>query len=229
MKLKGLMLAATAAAALTAFWPAAGNAATFRGVVVAHQRGSLLVAMPGGLVRAVPGHASVGSRVVVTTGAVSVLGRARTAVLHGIVVRRIGTTLILSSNKHLLAVHHARTLAAVAATSTAPAPGAVVSTTVGIVNGELNEVDENEIGAVNATAIQVQAVVAAVGTGTVTLTVQGQMLVVPLPVGLTFPASIVGQTVTISLSLAANDDDQGDDSGHDGGHDGGGDHGGGDG
>ncbi|HEY2372521.1 MAG TPA: hypothetical protein VGH82_08215 [Gaiellaceae bacterium] len=231
MKLKGFLLVATAAAALTAFWPAAGSAATFRGVVVAHQRGSLLVAMPGGLVRAVSGHAALGSRVVATARGVSIVGRASTAVIHGIVVRRIGTTLILSSDRHLLALHHARVLAGVATTPTAPAPGAVVSTTVGIANGELNEQDEDEIGEVNANSIQVQAVVAAVGTGTVTLTVQGQMLVVPLPAGLTFPASLVGQTVTISLSLAVNDDDQGDDNdggGHDGGgHDGGGGDGGG--
>jgi uncharacterized membrane protein YgcG len=233
MKLKGFLLVATAAAALTAFWPAAGNAVTLRGVVVAHQRGSLLVAMPGGLVRTLTGHAAVGSRVVATTRGVSVIGHANTAVIHGIVIRRIGTTLILASNRHLLAVHHARVLADVATTPTAPTPGAVVSTTVEIANGELNGVDEDEIGEVNANSIQVQAVVAAVGTGTVTLTVQGQMLVVPLPAGLTFPASLVGQTVTISLSLAVNDGDQGDDDsgggGHDGGnvHGGGGDHGGG--
>jgi hypothetical protein len=228
MKLKRLLLVATAATALTAFWPAAGSAATFRGVVVAHERGSLLVAMPGGLVRSVPGHAAVGSRIVATARGVSIVGHARQAVIHGIVIRRVGTTLFLSSNRHLLAVRHARVLSGVATAQTAPAPGAVVSTTVGLANGELNEQDEDEIGEVNANAIQVQAVVAAVGTGTVTLTVQGQMLVVPLPAGLTFPASIVGQTVTISLSLAANDDDQGgdDSGGGDRGHDGGGDHGG---
>jgi len=229
MKLKGFLLGAAVAASLTAFWPAAGGAATFRGVVVAQQHGSLLVAMPGGLVRAVTGHATVGSRIVATTRGVSVVGRATTAVVHGIVVRRIGTTLILSSNRHLLAVHHARVLASAATTSAAPAPGAVVSTTVGIANGELNEVDEDELGEVNANSIQVQAVVAAVGTGTIALTVQGQLLVVPLPAGLTFPASVVGQTVTISLSLAGNGDDQRGDDGHQGGHDGGGDHGGGDG
>ena len=63
-----------------------------------------------------------------------------------------------------------------------------------------------------------QATIKAVGAGTVTLDVQGQSLTVPLPAGLTLPASLVGQTVTINLSLA-NDDDQGDD-------DQGGDHGG---
>jgi len=54
----------------------------------------------------------------------------------------------------------------------------------------------------------VQATISAVGVGTVTLNVQGQTLTVNLPAGLTLPASLVGQTVTISLSL---DDNQGDD------------------
>ena len=64
-----------------------------------------------------------------------------------------------------------------------------------------------------------QATIAAVGVGTVTLNVQGQTLTVNLPAGLTLPASLVGQTVTITLSLK-QDDNQGDDNGGD--HDGGG-------
>src|SRR5262249_11234624 len=134
-------------------------------------------------------------------------------------VRRIGTTMILSSNRHLVAVHRARLLAdANPTTPTPPQPGAVVNATVTTANGELEEEDEVEVGQVAANTIQVQAVVASVGTGTLTLTVQGQSLVVPLPAGLTFPASIVGQTVTISLSLADNNNDSGDDGG---GYDGG--------
>ena len=56
--------------------------------------------------------------------------------------------------------------------------------------------------------------------GSVTLNVQGQTLTVNLPAGLTLPASLVGQTVTITLSLK-QDDNQGDDNGGDN-HDGGG-------
>jgi hypothetical protein len=228
MRLKGLVLFVAVVGAVAALWPAAGSAATFRGVVVAKQHGTILVASPGGMINAFAGRAAVGSRITVTSGRATVVGHARLAHIHGIVVRRIGSTLILSSNRHLVAIHKARLLAdATPTTPTAPQPGAVVNTTVSTANGELDEQDEDEVGQVNANAIQVQAVVSAVGTGTVTLTIQGQLLVVPLPAGLTFPASIVGQTVTISLSLAANDDDQGDDDGHDGGDHGGG--GGGDG
>jgi hypothetical protein len=72
------------------------------------------------------------------------------------------------------------------------------------------------VGQTNASSLQVQAVVAQVGQGTITLNVQGQMLTVPLPAGLTLPASVVGQTVTISLSLngaggQGDDGNQGDD------------------
>jgi hypothetical protein len=228
MRLKGLVLLVAVAGTVAALWPAAGSAATVRGVVVAKQRGTMLVASPSGIVSALPGSAAVGSRITFTSGHARVVGHARIAHLHGIVVRRIGSTMILSSNTHLVAIHKARLLADTNPTTpTAPQPGAVVNTTVTTANGELDEEDEVQVGQVANNNIQVQAVVAAVGTGTLTLTVQGQSLVVPLPAGLTFSASIVGQTVTISLTLADNNDDQGDDnSGDGGGHDGGGDHGG---
>ena len=140
--------------------------------------------------------------------------------IRGIVVRRVGTTMFLSSNRHLLAIHNARRLADTAPTPTAPQPGAIVSAQVSLANGELEEQNEDEIGEVNDDAIQVQATIAAVGVGTVTLNVQGQTLTVNLPAGLTLPASLVGQTVTITLSLK-QDDNQGDDNGGDN-HDGGG-------
>jgi hypothetical protein len=221
MKLKGLTAVLVVAAAGAAFWPAAGGAATFKGVVVAKQHGALLVASPSGVVRAVPGRAAVGSRVAVTAGGATVVGRARAAVVRGIVVRRVGTMLFLSSNRHLLAIHNARRLADTSPSPTVPQPGAVVSAQVSVANGELEEQDEQEVGQVNSSSIQVQATISAVGVGTVTLNVQGQTLTVELPAGLTLPASLVGQTVTVSLSLDQGDDDQGDDDSHDGGGGGG--------
>jgi hypothetical protein len=221
VKLKGVLAILVVAAAAAAFWPAAGGAATFRGVVVAKQHGTLLVTSPSGVVRVASGRAAVGSRVAVTGRTAAVVGRARSAVIRGIVVRRVGTTMFLSSNRHLLAIHNARRLADTA--PTAPQPGAIVSTQVSLANGELEEQDENEVGEVNDDAIQVQATIAAVAAGSVTLNVQGQLLTVALPAGLTLPASLVGQTVTISLSL--REDDQGDDNGGD--DDGGDHHGGG--
>jgi hypothetical protein len=208
MKLKLVLPVLALAAAGAAFWPAAGGAATFKGIVVAKQHGTLLVTSPSGVVRAVSGRAAVGSRVAVSGRAVTVVGHARTALVRGIVVRRIGTTMFLSSNRHLLAIHNARRLAGTATSGTTPQPGAVVEAQVSVDNGDLVEQDEQEVGQANSSSIQVQATVSAVGVGTVTLNVQGQTLTVNLPGGLTLPASLVGQTVTISLSL---DDNQGDD------------------
>lgn len=218
MRRTGFFVLVSAAAAIAAFWPAAGSAGTFRGVVVAKQGGSVLVASPSGAVTTLSGRAAVGARVAFANGRAVVVGHARTAHIRGIVVRRIGTTLILSSNRHLVAIHKARVLADTTPTTpTTPGTGSIVNTTVSLANGELDEESEDQVGQANAGSLQVQAVVAQVGQGTITLNVQGQMLTVPLPAGLTLPASVVGQTVTVSLSLNGNDsqgsDDQGDDDG----------------
>jgi hypothetical protein len=215
VKLKGFFVLVLAAGAFAALWPAAGNAAGFRGVVVAKQHGTLLVASPAGLVRAIGGRAVLGARVAFSNGHATVVGRTSSARVRGIVVRRIGSTLFLSSNRHLLAVKAARVVSA-----TAPAmPGTVVDAQLAIRNGGVEIEDENEVGAVNANAITVQATVAAVGAGTVTLNVQGQMLTVSLPGALTLPASLVGQTVTVQLRLANDDENDNDDNDDDHGGD----------
>jgi len=220
MRLKTLLVLAAASAIAAAMWPAAGGAATFKGIVVGKQGGTMLVASPAGLVRAFSGSAAVGSRVVLGGAHATVTGRASRAHVRGIVVRRVGTTLFISSNRHLLALHTARVLAGTAPT-TPPAPGTIISAQVGIANGQIDEQDEDDVGQVANNTITVQATVAAVVAGSVTLTVEGQTLTVTLPGGLTLPASLVGQTVTIQLSLAGKDDNQGDDNG--GGGNGGGD------
>jgi hypothetical protein len=217
LKLRGLVLAAAVSAAVAAFWPAAGAAATLKGVVVARDHGNMLVASAAGHVRAVRGTAAVGSRVTVGSGRATVVGRATRAHLRGIVLRHVGRTMFISSDRHLLALH---------STDTTPAPpGTVISAQVGIANGQLDEQDEDDVGRVANGTIAVQATVTAVAAGSVTLTVEGQSLTVSLPGGLTLPASLVGQTVTIQLSVAGDanddqgDDDQGDDE-HGGGDDG---------
>ena len=220
--MKRLTLIALAAAVL-GVWPAASSAATFTGVVVAKQRGALLVASPAGVIRTVSGSATLGSRIVLSGGHAVVVGRAHTARIRGIVVRRVGTIVFLSSNRHLVAVHmSARRLASVSDTTTpvpaippattppatTPQPGQVVSSQVTIQNGELDEDSTQNLGSSGASTLQVQATISAVGVGTMTLTV-------PLPGGLTLPASMIGQTVTLSVSLGGHDGQSGDDQGDD--------------
>jgi hypothetical protein len=214
------------ALAAAALWPAAGGASIFKGTVVASQRGTLLVASSSGSLSALRGHARIGSRIALAGGHPIVVGRATRAVIRGIVVRRIGTTLVLSSNHHLIAVPN-RIGRRLAAAATTPTTGAVVTTDVSIQNGALEEDDETQVGQVSASSLTVQATIQAVSPGAVTLDVQGHLVPISLPAGLTLPATLVGQTVTINVSLA-NDDEQGDDDhgGDNGGSGGGGDGGG---
>lgn len=193
---------------------AGASAASFKGVVVGKLRGAVLVAPANGLVRAFTGRAAVGSRVAFVGGRLVVVGRAHTAFLHGIVVRRVGTTLFLSSNRHLVAIHAGRVLSSASGTPTAPATGDEVTAEVTVDdNGQLDEENEDDLGPSNESSIQVQAVVTAVGAGTVTLSVNGQSLVVPLPAGLTLPSSVIGQTVTLNLSLNGKNGDDDNSSG----------------
>ena len=216
-------------AVVVAAWSSAASASPFRGVVVGKQRGGVLVASPGGAVRALGGHASVGAVVSMSGGRLAIVGRSHTAAVRGIVVRHIGPMMFLSSNRHLVVVRTARRLASVSATPATPQPGDLVAAQVSIEsNGDLVETQQSNLGPTGSNTIQVQATVAAVGTGTVSLTVDGQTLDVPLPSGLTLPASLVGQTVTVTLELAgpavgAGDDDNGDNGFGSGSGDGGGD------
>ena len=202
--------------AVIGVWPAASNAATLNGVVVGKQRGVLLVASPAGSVSTVRGSAAVGSRVSVSGGRMNLVGRSHTARIRGVVVRRIGATEFLSSNRHLVAVN---------GTTGTSQPGDVVSSQVTIQNGNLVEDVAEDLGHVNANVLLVQALVSAVGPGTVTVTVGTQALMLTLPVGLTLPASLVGQTVTLSVPLddRNNADDDDDHEDHGGGHSGHGD------
>src|SRR4051795_7055210 len=141
----GIVILVALAGAVAAFWPAAAGASGFNGIVVAKQHGSLLVVSPVGDLRTVHARASVGARLVGTT----VVGRATHARIHGIVVRRIGTTLVLSSNRHLIAIPNrvGRRPAdhTPAPTTTPTVPGAVVNADVTISNGQIEEVDEDEV------------------------------------------------------------------------------------
>ncbi len=224
------LLAIVTVLAASAVWPALSGAATFKGVVVGSQHGTLLVAGAGGGVNAVSGRAAVGSRVSVSGRTVHVVGRANRAVVRGVVVGRTATTMFLSAGRHLLAVHTARHTSSVGSTPVplVPLPGHAISTTLHISNsGRLDDEGDDDLGP--APAVSVDATVAAVAAGSVTLTVDGQTLTLPLPAGLTLPATLVGTTVTLQLSFSGGQpqigggnqgDDQGDDDGGDGGGDG---------
>jgi hypothetical protein len=212
--MKHVLIPVAAVVAAAALMPATAGAATARGVVVSRSHGTLLVATRSGRVVSMKGSAAVGSRVVGRR----VVGRAAQARIHGVVVATKGSTMFVASNRHLVAIHQGRSPADHGGTS-GPTPGTVVTTTVGLQNGQLDQENETEDGQDQSNSIPVQATVSAVGPGTVTLTVNGVSVTVNLPAGLTLPSSIVGQTVTINVSLSQGDDDQGGGGGGGGGGD----------
>ena len=167
----------------------------------------MLVATRSGRVVAIRGHARVGSRVVGTR----VVGRASHARIHGVVVKETGARMFVASNHHLVAIHKSRSLAGTGSTS-GPTPGTIVTTTVSVSSsGQLNEDDQGEDGQDSSSTVTIQATIVAVGPGTVTVSVNGANVTLDLPAGLTLPQSLVGQTVTITISLDQGDDNnQGD-------------------
>ena len=213
MTRKLALLAAVAGAA--AIFPTTALAA-FNGVVVGKSRGSVAAATASGVVHTVRTHASprIGSRVHVNGTSIRVIGRAHHVRIHAVIVRRAGSTTFLAGGRSLLAVRTGRTLSS--AGNSGPSTGAIVNTTASVgSNGQLTSIATQVVG--QMPSIQVQAVITAVGTGTITLSVNGQPLVLALPAGIQLPTSLVNQTVTLTLNLTgqqpvADDDDQGDDN-----------------
>ena len=208
--MKHVLLGIAAALAAAALVPATAGAATVRGVVVersAHH--TLLVATRTGRVVAVKGRAAIGSRVVGR----QVVGRTTHARIHGVVVKTKGSTIFLASNRHMVAIHSGRAPAAAGSAAATPTPGTIVTADVTITStGRLDDQGEQDDGTDSSSTVTVTATVDAVGTGTVTVNVNGSDVTVDLPDGLTLPQSLVGQTVTFTISIG-NGDDQGDNQG----------------
>jgi hypothetical protein len=229
---KLLVIGAVAAAA--AVYPTAALAGSFGGVVVGRGAGSLAVASRGGAVHTVHtrAQARIGARVVVNGARVRVVGAAHRARIHAVVVRRIGATTFLAAGRSLLAVRSgARSFASA---TKGPASGAVVNTTVAIGNGQMTTQSTQVVGQTGS--VTIQAVVSAVGPGTITVTVNGQPLTIQLPAGIQLPATLVGQSVTLTLKLAGgspvaqpgnDDEDENENDDNDDDDDGGGGQGGG--
>jgi hypothetical protein len=212
MKKLALMAAVVAAAAI---FPTAAFAA-FNGVVVGTSPGTLAIAAKSGAIHTVyaRAHGRVGARVHVNGAAVRVIGRARSVRVHAVVVRRVGSTTFLAGGRSLVAVRSSRRLASVA--QSGPSTGAVVNTTLHVTaSSQLTAGSMRVVGQTGK--VTVQAPVTAVGAGFITVSVNGTPLTIELPAGIQLPASLVGQSVTLTLELEGgqpvvnDDDEQGDD------------------
>ena len=210
------LILVTAVVAAFAF-PAGAFAGTFTGVVVGKSGSNIAVASKSGTVRTVhtSAHPRIGSRVRVDGAALRVLGLARHARIHAVVVKRVGGATLVAAGKSLLAIRSSgRRLSSVAGSG--PSTGAVVNSNVDIANGQLTQQSMQVVGQAGSATVQAQ--VTAVGPGTITVLVNGQPFSIALPAGIQLPASLVGQFVTLNLTLAqggvtaTEGDDQGDDN-----------------
>jgi len=226
--MKKLLFAAVVGAAV--LFPTSALASTFTGIVVAKGGGSVAVASKSGLVRTVHSNAHVrlGARVHVNGTAVRAFGIAHRARIHGVVVRRVHGTTFLAAGRSLLALRSrsGRRLAALGPTS-----GAVVNANVAIGSVQLTQQSLQVVG--HEGRVTIQALVTAVGPGSITVSVNGQPLKIALPAGIQLPASLVGQFVTLTIKIEDeneveveneveiednddNDDDHGDHGDHSG-------------
>jgi uncharacterized membrane protein YgcG len=240
MKKLSFVVAVAAAAAIA---PASALAGTFSGIVVGKAPGSLAVAATSGAVRTIRtrAHPRIGARVVVRGASVRTTGFAHRVRIQAVIVRRASATTFLAGGRSLLAIRTGRRLASVVDTAQ-PGTGAVVDATAQVTSsGRLVADSAQVVGEMSK--VEVQALVVSVGAGTITLSVNGQTLVLSLPAGIQLPSTLVHQTVTLTLDLTggqptaseANDEqgddndqgddngDQGDDTGGSGGGSGGGD------
>src|SRR2546427_9303375 len=223
---KKLILVAAVAAAFA--FPAGAFAGTFTGVVVGKSGSNIAVASKSGTVRTVhtSAHPRIGARVRVNGAALRVLGLARHARIHAVVVKRVGSDTLVAAGRSLLAIRSSgRRLSSLAGSG--PSTGAVVNSDVDIANGQLTQQSMQVVGQTGSASVQAQ--VTAVGPGTITVLVNGQPFTIALPAGIQLPASLIGQFVTLNLSLAQTgptattgddneneNDDQDDDQNDDG-------------
>jgi hypothetical protein len=182
--------------------PAIGNAAPTTGVVVARQGQLLLVAFASGRVRVLHGRARVGARVSSSGTHFTIVGLARNARLRGVLVRRSGSRIFVESAHHLLALDSGRVLSSVGGSATAPQPGDVVDAEVAIDGqGDLAEQTLETVG--HDTTATVQATIAALAPGSITLVVNGKQVTLALPAGLTLPSALVGTQADVKLDFAS--------------------------
>lgn len=218
MKKIVIALAAVVAVAL----PANASAARLHGVVVSKQkaRDVLVVAARNGTAWSV--HTKSAARVgsVVTVSAkrlrngtfaatqVRTSGRASHARIRGVVIRNVAGTTFLSAGRSVVAVRSkSRSLAS--AGQSGSQPGTVAQ--VGVEIGQSGSLTATSIAAVGQSdQIVIQATVAAITPatattpGSLTLTVNGQPLVIPLPAATSLPPTlVVGSTITLTIRFRA--------------------------
>jgi uncharacterized membrane protein YgcG len=197
-----LLILLAAGAALAA--PAVASAAptSTGGVVVQRdaRAGALVIATPSGALRRVKmaklARFSLGTRISVHGAAVSVVGHARTAKLHGVVVHRGRHAFSLAGNGSVLAI----------ASASPPASGQQVTTTVDVTPTALSDDDNDlQVDDDRAPSAELRGTVLSQTTTTLTLAVTGFPAGLPIALGTTtIPMLAMGTAVEAHVTLAAD-------------------------
>jgi hypothetical protein len=215
--------------------PATASASVVKGVVISRlpARGEVVVAAANGHATALraPLLPAIGSVIRASTfrladgtwatRGLALQGHVRRASFHGVLIRTVARSSFFSAGGSIVVVHRgSRSLAS--ARSDAPlAPGEAADVEVTIAGGALDEDAATPMPAENANELTLQVTVTAVTPatattpGSLTLSINGQTLVLALPAGTVLPADIVANA-TASLKIEFAQPEAGDDENEDG-------------
>jgi hypothetical protein len=216
----------------------AGTTATLKGVVIARMpaQGELVLASAGGrtttlrapslpatgtILRASAFRLSDGTSAAKSLRA---LGHVHRAAFRGVLVRTVGSTSFFAAGHNVVVVHTAARSVASArsladASPLAPGDAADVEVTI-TAAGQLDEDSMTPTPSGNASNVTLQVTIAAVTpatattAGSITLTINGQTLVLPLPAGTVLPSAFVANATvgfTVEFKQPGEDNGQGDD------------------
>jgi hypothetical protein len=219
--MRKILLAATVGVVLAL--PATAGASLFRGVVISRSSsdGELVIAAKNGKTMTVRTSSLVTPGAVISASTralgdgtfsvshLSVLGRSVRASFRGVFVKRAGSSSFFSAGRSIVVVDTAavRGLAS-ARTDTPLQPGQ--SADVNLTIGPQGTLTANSLTPVGQAAeklvlqVTVTSVTPATATaaGSLTLQVNGQALVIPLPVGTVLPASVIpAATVNVTIDF----------------------------
>lgn len=218
----------------------AGTSANLKGVVIARMpaHGELVLASasgrattlrapslpaPGTVVRAAAFRLSDGTSAAKT---LHVIGHVRHTAFRGVLVRTVGATSFFAAGRSVVAVHRApvRTVASARALSSStdlsPGDAGEIDVTISS-DGTLDEDSITPMPSDNADGVTLQVTVTAVtpatatAPGSITLSINGQSLVIPLPAGTVLPPTVV-PNATVGFTLQFQQPEGGDDQGENG-------------
>ena len=202
----------------------AGTTATLKGVVIARMpaQGELVLASAGGRTTTLRAPSLPSAGTILRTSAfklsdgtsaaksMRVVGNVRHASFRGVLVRTVGSTSFFAAGRSVVVVHTAtRSVASARSSRSSLSPGEAAEIEVTIAaGGALHEDSVTPTPSDDANEVMLQVTIAAVvpatatTPGSITLTINGQTLVIPLPAGTVLPPAFApNATVGVKIEF----------------------------